>query len=51
MGRPRDELGAGVRSVVVGRYVVFYRFTDTELVVLRIIHGSRDIPSEFGDPG
>ena len=51
MGRPRDDLKAGVRSAEVGRYVVFYRFTDDELVVLRIIHGSRDISAEFGDPG
>jgi hypothetical protein len=28
-----------------------YSFTDDELRILRIIHGSRDIPSEFGDPG
>jgi plasmid stabilization system protein ParE len=40
-----------VRSSVVGRYVVIYRFTDDELQILRIIHGSRDIPRLFGDPG
>ena len=51
MGRQRDDLAAGVRSSVVGRYVVLYRFTDEELQILRIIHGSRDIPRLFGDPG
>ena len=50
MGRSRDDLGSGVRSTVVGRYVIFYRYSDDEIVVLRIIHGSRDIPRVFGEP-
>lgn len=51
MGRARDDPGVGFRTVVVGRYVVVYSFTDDDLRILRIIHGSRDVPSEFGDPG
>lgn len=51
MGRGRDDLGGGYRTVVVNQYVVIYSFTDDELRILRIIHGSRDIPSEFGNPG
>lgn len=49
-GRPRDDLGARVRSTVVGRYVVFFRAAADELVILRIPHGSRDIPQTFGEP-
>ena len=49
MGRERDDLGSGVRSTVVGRYVIFYRYTSDEMIVLRIIHGSRDIPRVFED--
>jgi toxin ParE1/3/4 len=51
IGRPRDDLGPGVRSRVVGYHVLFYRATPDTLTVLRIIHGSRDIPAAFGDPG
>jgi toxin ParE1/3/4 len=51
IGRPRDDLAPGVRSRVVGHHVLFYRATDDGLTVLRIIHGSRDIPAVFGDPG
>ncbi len=51
MGRERDDLASGVRSTVVGRYVVFYRYSDVEMVVLRIIHGSRDIPRVFDEAG
>jgi toxin ParE1/3/4 len=47
MGRARPRLGAGVRSVLVGSYVVFYLVRDDAVVVLRIIHGNRDIDREF----
>ena len=43
MGRPREELGPGLRSVVIERYVLFYRVTATAVEVLRILHGARDI--------
>ena len=45
MGRTRDELGPGLRSVVVQQYVLFYRVTATAVEILRILHGARDIDS------
>ncbi len=45
MGRARDELRAGYRSVVVGDYLLFYRVTDAEVIVVRFLHGSRDLPA------
>ncbi len=51
MGRVRDDLASGVRSIVVGRYVIFYRHSDDEIIVIRIIHGSRDIPRVFDEAG
>ena len=45
MGRERDELGPGLRSFPIGRYVVFYRDTADFLEVLRVLHGARDIES------
>lgn len=51
LGRARDDLRPGLRSVVVGRYVLFYRFTDSQVFVMRLIHGSRDItPGLFSGP-
>jgi toxin ParE1/3/4 len=48
-GRPRDDLLPGLRSVVVGKYLVFFVPTDDEVVVRRVIHGARDItPEMFG---
>jgi toxin ParE1/3/4 len=47
IGRDRGDLIGGMRSVVVDKYVIFYRFTDTELEILRVINGFRDIDSIF----
>lgn len=38
---------SGVRSLVLGNYVVFYRFEADRVTVLRIMDGRRDIDSEF----
>lgn len=47
MGGARDDLAPGVRSVVVGKYVVFFRASDTSIEVLRVIHGARNITPEI----
>jgi toxin ParE1/3/4 len=47
MGRARDELLEGLRSFVVGSYVVFYMVSTDSLVLLRVLHGRRDTASMF----
>jgi toxin ParE1/3/4 len=42
MGRFRDDLRPGLRSVVVEYYVVYFMVTDEEIQIRRIVHGSRD---------
>lgn len=44
MGRLRPELVPGLRSLTVGNYLIFYRPTDHGIDVVRIAHGSRDLP-------
>lgn len=46
-GRHRDELGPGVMSFPTGSYVVFYTEQERVVVVLRVLHGHRDIPAVF----
>ena len=41
-GAPRAELGAGARSIVVGRYLVLYRVGPDSVDILRVVHGARD---------
>ncbi len=46
-GRPRSDLGAGIRTVVVRQYVVFFRASANGIDVLRVLHGARDITREM----
>lgn len=49
MGRRRDELRQGWRSVVENPYVIFYREIENGIELMRIIHGSRDIPKALAE--
>lgn len=51
MGRARDELASGLRSIAIERYIVFYRITTHAVEVLRILYGARDIESIMKDEG
>jgi toxin ParE1/3/4 len=42
-GRLRPDMGPGIRSFVVGKYVVFYRITLDGIDVGRVMHGARNI--------
>ena len=44
MGRRRDDdLRPGLRSFPVGEYVIVYRPSGEDVLILHIVHGSRDI--------
>ena len=47
IGAPRDYLEAGLRAVFHKRYVIYYQTTDTEIIIVRVVHGSRDITKIF----
>jgi toxin ParE1/3/4 len=47
MGRAREELAPGLRSLNAGNYLIFYRPADDGIQVIRIAHGSRDLPGLF----
>ncbi|HEY8696833.1 MAG TPA: type II toxin-antitoxin system RelE/ParE family toxin [Rhizomicrobium sp.] len=44
---PRPNLGKNVRIAVHGRYVIIFRDLPRQVVVLRIVHGARDLPGLF----
>jgi toxin ParE1/3/4 len=49
LGRARDEdLRPGLRTFPVGEYVIFYRNQDEDVVILRVLRGSRNIAALFG---
>jgi toxin ParE1/3/4 len=43
LGRPRPELAADLRSSPIKDYVIFYRPIHDGLIVVRVLHSSRDI--------
>ena len=47
IGRERSSLAVGLRSLVVGRHVIFYLVQSDQILVVRVIDGRRDIDHEF----
>jgi toxin ParE1/3/4 len=48
IGRSREEdLRPGLFSFPVGTHVLFYRPGSDGIVLVRVIHGSRDVPALF----
>lgn len=47
MGRLRDELRPGLRSHLVGRYLIFYFTLEEGIDVMRVVYAGRDIVSMF----
>jgi toxin ParE1/3/4 len=46
-GELRPEYGTNTRCFLVGSYVVFYEPSDCGIVVLQVIHGSRDVSAQL----
>lgn len=49
IGPARDDLIAGMRSILVHPYVVFYRVSLTSVEIVRVLHQRRDTESIFAD--
>jgi toxin ParE1/3/4 len=49
VGRARDDdFGSGCRSVAVGEYVIVYCVENRDMLILRVVHGRRDLEALFG---
>jgi len=46
--RQRQELGDGIRSCAHGNYVIFFEIESDDLLVVRILHGARDLQGQLG---
>lgn len=50
MGRIRDhDLRPGLRSFPVGDYIIVYCIQDNDVLILRVVRGSRDITALLGN--
>jgi len=49
MGRSREEdFGHGYRGLPVGEYVIVYSVENEDVLVLRVVHGRRQLEDLFG---
>ena len=47
LGKARDEIKPGLRSIPKDEHIVFYRVMENHIRIVRVLHGSRDLPSLF----
>ncbi|MFG0284470.1 MAG: type II toxin-antitoxin system RelE/ParE family toxin [Phycisphaerales bacterium JB039] len=48
-GKDREAIRPGYRSRLFGKHIVFYTFTDTEVVIQRVLHASMDVEDRLSD--
>ena len=49
LGRSReDTFGPGYRSLAVGEFVIAYCVENEDVLILRVVHGRRDLERLFG---
>ena len=46
--RRDNDLRPGLRSFPVGEYLIIYRMRDEDVLIHRVLRGSRDIEAPFG---
>jgi toxin ParE1/3/4 len=49
IGRKRDELYPSSRSLSYEQYLIFYRFLNDDIEVLRVVSGYQDLTALFDD--
>ena len=47
IGKKRDEIKQGLYSFPKDNHIIFYRILDNHIRIVRVLHGSRDIPKYF----
>jgi toxin ParE1/3/4 len=51
IGSRRDALGADLRVVLFKDYVSYYRIIETEVIIVRVLHGRRDMVAIAAEGG
>ena len=49
LGRSRDDVREGYRSIRIGEHVAFYRVRENDIHIVRVLHGSVALDARF-DP-
>lgn len=43
----RPDIGAEVRALTIGNYLVLYRLAEHRVEIVRVVHGARDVSALF----
>lgn len=47
IGRKRNELKKGLYSISEQEHIIFYRIMENHIRIVRVLHGSKDVPKHF----
>ncbi|MNK31092.1 Toxin ParE1 [compost metagenome] len=47
LGKARNEIKQGLYSFPKDNHIIFYRILENHIRIVRVLHGSRDIPRYF----
>lgn len=47
LGKKRDEIKEGLYSFPKDNHIIFYRILKDHIQIVRVLHGSKDIPKYF----
>lgn len=47
IGRTRDDVKSGYRSLVIEKHIIFYTIKETDIHILGVVHGRMDIAGQF----
>ena len=47
IGRERNEIKLGLCSIAEQEHIIFYRILKNYVRIVRVLHGSKDIPKQF----
>lgn len=50
LGRARDDIFPSCRSLPVEQHLIYYRPTETEIIVARLLHGRQDAAGMVSEP-
>jgi toxin ParE1/3/4 len=49
MGRSYEFLRSGIRGIPLEGYIIFYRFVETDIIILHVASGRQNLANLFTD--
>ena len=49
IGKSYEFLRSGIRGIPLEGYIIFYRFVETDIIILRVVSGRQNLANLFAD--